>query len=326
MKGGAIRITGQLESYILILAVVMLFIPLLKPPPYILHVLIITFLFAYLCTSWSIVSGYARQVSLGHSAFFGVGVYTTGLLLHYFDLTPWIGGLIAVLAATFLAILIGLPCFKLGVRGPYFLFATLALAKVLEALCISQRRITGGELGIALPYKGTPLYFQFSSKVPYYYVAIAMWLLVLFLSRKIQRSKMGYYLFAVRMDEDAAEACGINVFKMKMISLLLSAGLTAWGGVFYCCYYLYIQPSSVFGLPMSFQIATTSLVGGATSWVGPSLGAFLVIPTLESARSILGGEMIGVPLLFYGILLILVGRFIPEGLSMLLFKGKTRVR
>ncbi|MBS7636402.1 branched-chain amino acid ABC transporter permease [Candidatus Bathyarchaeota archaeon] len=283
-------------------------------------------LFAYLCTSWSIVSGYSRQVSLGHSTFVGLGAYSTALLYYYFNLNPLIGLLASIASASAASLIIGVPSFKFGLRGPYYTFSTLAIAEFFTYLFIGLRDITGGELGLPLPFKNDPLYLQFRSKIPYYYIIMLMWLMIVLLARKIQSSKFGYYLFAIRNDETAAEACGINVFKTKIVSSLLSALLTSIGGFFYTIYYMYITPESVFGLALSFQIATTSLIGGATSWIGPSLGAFFAIPLLEITRTTLGGRFIGFPLLFYGLVLIIIGRYIPGGIASRLFKDKERVR
>jgi branched-chain amino acid transport system permease protein len=293
---------------------------------YILHVVIISMFLAYLCTAWSFVSGYARQVSLGHSSFVGLGAYATALLYYHFDLSPLIGLLAGIAGVSAISILISVPSFKFGLRGPYYTFSTLAMAEFFTYLFVGLRDLTGGELGLALPFKNNPFYLQFQGKIPYYYIVLCMLVTVVILAQKIQNSRFGYYLFAVRNDESAAEACGINVFRMKIMASLLSAVLTAIGGFFYAIYYMYVTPESVFGLALSFQIATTSLIGGATSWIGPIIGALVMVPFLEITRATLGGEFIGFPLLFYGIMLVIIGRYLPGGIASRLFRDKERVR
>ncbi|MEM1546771.1 MAG: branched-chain amino acid ABC transporter permease [Candidatus Methanomethylicia archaeon] len=313
-------------QFLLALIIFLLVLPLFIQQSYILHVLIISMLFAYLCTAWSIVSGYSRQVSLGHSTFVGLGAYTTALLYYYFNLNPLIGLLASIASALVVSLVISIPSFKFGLTGPYYIFSSLAIAEFFTYIFIGLRDLTGGELGLSLPFRNDPFYLQFKSKIPYYYIIMLMWVTIILLARKIQNSKFGYYLFAIRNDEVAAEACGINVFKMKILASLLSAVLTSVGGFFYTIYYMYITPESVFGLPVSFQIATTSLIGGATSWIGPTLGAFVAVPFLEITRATLGGKFVGFPLLFYGLALIIIGRYIPGGIAFYLFKDKERVR
>lgn len=256
----------------------------------------------------------------------GLGAYTTALLYYYFNLNPLVGLLASMASASAVSLIISVPSFKFGLRGPYYTFSTLAIAEFFTYLFIGLRDLTGGELGLPLPFRNDPLYLQFQSKIPYYYIIMLMWVTVVFMARKIQSSKFGYYLFAIRNDETAAEACGINVFKTKIMAALFSAILTSVGGFFYTIYYMYITPESVFGLALSFQIATTSLIGGATSWIGPSLGAIFAIPLLEITRATLGGKFIGFPLLFYGLVLIIIGRYIPGGIASRLFRDKERVR
>jgi len=301
--------------------VILFLIPLLPIPTYVMHVLVLSLLFAYLCTSWAIVSGFAGQVSLGHTCFYGIGAYTTALLFRYYGLTPWIGGVIGIAFSAVFAFILGYACFRFRVRGPYFTFATLASTVIFEGIFISQSRITGGELGVEMPYTGSPLYFQFTEKVHYYIIILVLWLGVLFLSRHIQNSKFGYYLFAIREDEEAAEACGINTTKYKIFAFVLSAALTGFGGVFHSQYYLYITPKTVYGLDRSFQISSTALVGGSNDWFGPSLGSFLINPIVEWTRATYGGTIYTLPLLVYGLLMIFIGRFLPGGVSGMIQRG-----
>jgi len=290
-------------------------IPLLPLPLYVFHVIIILFFNAYLCTAWVIIGGFAKQVSLGHSTFVGIGAYSVGVLLHLFNLTPIIGGIVGVLMTVGVAFTLGYPCFRFGVRGPYFTFVTMALAEVMYYVVVSLRGITGGALGIFIPWGAISPLLLLNKKLVGYCIIVVMFFFAVFLARKIQYSKFGYYLTAIREDEDAAEACGVDILKYKLVALSLSAALTALGGAFYAIYYSYITPDGVLGLTLSFQMATMSLAGGAKFWFGPAVGALLITPFTETVRSMLGGRFVGVPMLLYGVLLLIVARVAPDGVS-----------
>jgi len=312
-------------TYIFLNAVAILSL-ILSLPEYILHVIILSFWYAYLSTAWAIISGYTGQISLGHSLFVAAGSYATALLYHYYNITPILGILVAILAACLLTTVIGVPSFKLGVRGPYFTFSTLAAAQVLYYLLIAYSQVTGGELGLSLKYMGNPLYLQFAEKRIYLLMICLLWNLEIVIVKAVFRKRVGYYLVAIREDEDAAAAVGINVFKYKVLALLLSGIFTAIGGAFYTIYFNYISPSSVASLQLSFQIATTALVGGARSWIGPTLGAFLITPVMEYVRIRFGSQYATLPLMIYGFLLIFIANIASLGLSRFLFKGRDELK
>jgi branched-chain amino acid transport system permease protein len=299
---------------------------IINPPEYIVHAIILTLWYAYLSTAWAIISGYTGQVSLGHSLFVAAGSYATALLYYYYNITPVIGILVAIIAACMLVVIIGVPSFKLGVRGPYFTFSTLAAAQVLYYLLIAYSQITGGELGLSLKYTGNPFYLHFADKRIYLLMIFLLWNLEILVIRIICKKRIGYYLVAIREDEDAAVAVGINVFKYKIIALLLSGIFTAIGGVFYTVYFNYTSPASVAGLQLSFRIATTGLVGGARSWIGPTIGSFIITPALEYVRIYFGSRYVALPLMIYGFILLIIANVAPLGLSRLLFKGRDEVR
>jgi len=305
---------------LLIVTVLAAVVPILPLPSYVFHILIMLLFFSYLSTAWTIVSGYGKQISLGHSSFVGLGAYVPTLLLVYFGITPWFGAAAGIAVSLTVALLIGFPAFKFGLRGPHFSFATMALPAILESIFISARNVTGGSLGISIPYKESWVYFQFASKIPYYYIALLMWFLAANLAFSIERNWFGYYLMAIREDEDAAGAVGINVTRCKLIALLLSVALTAWGGVFYAQYNLYIDPATLFGLPLSFQIATTSTIGNPKRWIGPTIGALVLVPFSEILRILTGATFGSLSFLFYGALLMIVARFLPDGLLGLMTK------
>lgn len=295
------------------LLIFFLLLPLFLPI-YFLHIMITIFIFAFLSAAWNIVGGYAGQLSLGNAAFFGLGAYGAVLFTHYFNIPPWVGGvLIGGLAALFLSLLMGWVCFRL--RGPYFAISSLAIGEVMRLLFLHQRKITFGAEGVTVPFKGDSLlYFQFSSKVPYYYIALVLLLLGIYICWKIERSRLGFYLIAINQNQDAAEAIGINSVRTKQIALSLSALLTAIGGVFYAQYIFFIDPDFVFSLGLSIEFALIAIVGGAGSVFGPIIGSFLLRPAMEITNALLGATYMGVHLIVYGGLLITVVLLKPEGL------------
>lgn len=281
---------------------------------YFLHILITIFLFAFLSEAWNLIGGYAGQLSLGNAAFFGLGAYGAVLLSRYYNIPPWIGGiLIGGSAAIILSLIVGLTCF--GLRGPQFAIATLAIGEVMRYLFLNQRKITVGAEGIAIPYKGDSIYyFQFLSKIPYYYIALALMLFGIYITWRLEKSRIGYYLVAVNQNQDAAEAIGINSVRAKQISLSLSAFLTAIGGTFYVQYIYYIDPHVAFSLSLSIEFALIAIVGGVGTVMGPIIGSFILRPALEFTNALLGATYTGVHFILYGCLLITVVMLKPEGL------------
>ncbi|MFN3621776.1 MAG: branched-chain amino acid ABC transporter permease, partial [Nitrososphaerales archaeon] len=190
-------------------------VPLFVSDPTILHVLIYTFFFAYFAAAWNIVGNYAGQPSLGHAIFFGIGGYTSTILFINYGISPWLGMFVGALLSALAALGLGFPTFR--VRGPFFAFITLAFTLLISLLFVYFHEYTGGATGLPVPLKGdAPHLFQFNSKVPYYYTILAFFAVIMFVTYRIEKSKFGYYLYAIREDEDAAKAVGIHVFKYKM--------------------------------------------------------------------------------------------------------------
>lgn len=293
--------------------IILLILPLFLPT-YFLHIMITMFFFAFVSEAWNIIGGYAGQLSLGNAAFFGLGAYGAVLLTHYYNIPPWIGGiLIGGAAAIVLSLITGLACFRL--RGPYFAISTLAIGEVMRLVFLNQRKITFGAEGITIPYKGNSLlYLQFLSKAPYYYIALALMLLGMYITWRIGKSRVGHYLVAINQNQDAAEAVGVNSVRAKQIALSVSAFLTAVGGTFYAQYIYFIDPDFVFGLGLSIEFALIAIVGGVGTVMGPVIGSFLLRPAMESTNALLGATYMGVHLIVYGGLLIAVVMFKPEGL------------
>jgi branched-chain amino acid transport system permease protein len=284
---------------------------------YYLHVLVGVLFFAYMASAWNIVCGYTGQLSLGHSALCGIGGYISTLLFINLGLTPWVGMLVGGACATVVGVLIGYPCFRL--RGPYFALTTIAFAEILRIWTENTEEILGIELrgaqGLSVPLKGhRPWLFQFGDKVHYYYIIIGMLLLVLAITYWMERSRVGFYLKAIRGDQDAAEALGINSTRHLLTAMALSSFLTALGGSFYAQYFRYINPERNMGLDLSIEFALMGIVGGQGTVLGPVLGAFLLTPAGEISRATLGGKFPGLHLMIYGLVLVVAVLFLPKGL------------
>jgi branched-chain amino acid transport system permease protein len=282
-------------------------------PKYALEVLISILFFAYLGACWNILGGYGGQFSFGHAAFFGIGAYTSTLLFLHLGLTPWLGMVAGGALAAGFGLFAGYLSFRYGLRGPYFSLVTLAFAEMLRVVAVNWKAV-GSSLGLVVPSRGSaPMQFLFAGKLPYYYVILAMVLGALAICRAIERSRMGYALAAIRENEDAAEASGVNALATKLSAMAVSSFLTALGGTFYAQYFAYIDPAITFGPSVSIQGLLQAIVGGAGTVLGPVLGAFVLTPVSELSRAIMRGRA-GVDVMVYGLILILVISFLPQGL------------
>jgi branched-chain amino acid transport system permease protein len=298
-------------------AAIVLVLPLAVSSSFANDIFIRVLLFAFIGVAWNLMGGYAKQLSLGHAAYFGLGAYTSTILQIKFGISPWIGlfagGIIAMLAS----LPIGAVCFRL--RGPYFAIATIATAQVLMLLFLKFRDFAWGAEGTTIPNLGnSPLMMQFDSKAAYYYVALAMLAIGLAITYRIERSWMGYYLIALGEDEDAAEAIGVDVLRIKRNIYLISAFLTAWAGTFYVQYIYFIDPNTAFSFNVSVEAALVSIVGGIGTLWGPVVGTILLESTSALLQSWLGGGHGGVQLTVYSLILIAVILWRPSGLLGLL--------
>jgi branched-chain amino acid transport system permease protein len=286
-------------------------------PPFLskfyLHVLVLIFMFAAGAEAWNIIGGYGGQLSLGHAAYFGLGAYTSTMLYYYLEVSPWIGMFLGALIAMLASMFIGSLCFRL--RGPYFVIATIAMAEVFRYIFLNQRWITLGARGMNIVYRGNTLrYFQFSSKLPYYYIALAMTLIILYITYKMQNSRLGQYLVAMGQNQEAAEAVGIDSVKVKRTALAVSAFFTAFAGTLYAQYTFFIDPDAVFGLPISIDFALFSVVGGLGTLWGPILGTFIVRILTEITSASFGAILAGMQLIIYGAVLMIIVLLKPSGL------------
>lgn len=309
---GVFSRVGNPEVYFPFLALLVIVILPFLLPLFFVHILIMIFLFAVLGSAWNLIGGYAGQLSLGHAAFFGIGAYTSTMLMRSYDLSPWIGMVIGGFLAMAMSILLGAICFRL--RGPYFAIATIGLAEVLRLLALHFRDWTSGAIGLTIPFKGNaPLLFQFTSKVPYYFIALIFLSLTLWAVRRVENSRLGNYLLAIGQDQDAAEAIGINSAKAKRGAGYLSAFITGVAGTFYAQYVYFIEPESVFGLGLSIQIALVAILGGVGTVWGPVVGALIIESLIQFTQYAFAGTIYGLEQIVYGSFLVAVILARPRG-------------
>jgi branched-chain amino acid transport system permease protein len=280
---------------------------------YAITLFIFIFFYAFLGQAWNIVGGYAGQLSAGHAAFVGVGAYTSAMLSLKAGITPWLGMGIGGVVAACLGIVIGYLGFRFGLRGFYFVLLTVAFAEICRVVALNTEAI-GGALGLYITFTGDPRQFQFQDNRAYYYIALALMLGATGVVAWIERHRFGAYLSAIREDEAACEALGVDTFRYKMLAMAVSSFLTGVGGTFYAFYLFSLQPNAVFGIPLSVEIVIRPIVGGAGTLLGPILGSFILSPLAEISRAYFqSAGWSGAHLVVYGALLIAVVLFLPQG-------------
>ncbi|NGM88728.1 branched-chain amino acid ABC transporter permease [Parapusillimonas sp. SGNA-6] len=290
--------------------------------PSIQDVLILSFLWAGLALAWNIAGGYAGLISFGHAAFFGIGAYTSTILSVNVGLTPWIGLLIGGVLAGSIGALLSLICVRL--RGPFFILSTLALAEIVRIGALNWASLTGGPEGLAIMPVADLLNMVFDSKQSYMVLMLGYLVIMYMLSKWIESSRYGYYLFAVRDNEDAASAAGINPVIVRTSAMGVSAALTGIGGSLFAQYFLYLDPTSVISFEISFQFGLLAALGGLGTAIGPVLGAFLITPLSELLRSNLGNAANGLHLIIYGGIVVVVMLYFPGGMAAALDKLSRR--
>lgn len=290
----------------------LLVVPVLIDSPFVVHVFVTICIFGALSTAWNIVGGYAGQLSLGHTVFYGIGGYTTALLIQHFGLSPWLGMWVGAALSVIVGIGIGYPCFRL--RGPFFSLATIAFLEVVRLLSIHFNGVTGGAAGLIVPLNLGWAWMIFQDKINYLYIAFGLLLLTLVVSWAVRNSRLGFYLTAVREREDAALAAGVDNTKVKLHAVMISAALTSFVGSFHAMYTTFLEPATMFSLATSIEIAMFALIGGLGTVVGPLLGTVLVVPIAELARGWLGASANGLHGFVYGTVLVIITLTLPGGL------------
>lgn len=287
------------------LGALLFILPIIGLSTYMMHILILVIMWSVIGMAWNLLGGYCGQVSFGHAAFFGVGAYTSGILYSRIGLSPWWGLPMSIIVVVLFAFILGLIVLRL--RGPFFALATLASGEIMRVISENWVDLTGGTVGILIKERTWVI------KTWYYYIILLIAVATFFFVKKIIESRFGYYFVAIREDQDAAESLGINTTLYKTLALCISAGLTGMAGSFYTNYMGYIDPHVAFGLhDISIITIMIVMVGGVATYLGPFVGALIMVFLAELIRSMPGLGAAHQTL--FGILLIVIIIFLPNGI------------
>lgn len=279
---------------------------------FLLNVALVTLIFTAAAIAWNIVA-YGGQISFGHSVFFGLGAYATVLLKVDFNLTPWLGIFVSGLLAAIVAVGIGM--LSLRQRGIYFALVTFALTLIFSILAVHFEGLTGGDVGLSVPLLGNaPTQFQFTSKIWYYYIALAFVAAFFAIAAWVYSSRLGLSLRAIRDDENAARACGVKTVQLKIVTLALSGLLTGIIGGVYVQSTLFIDPNTAFGANTAIQIALIAIAGGMGRLCGPLVGGIILVPLQQVLGASLWGWPAGLNLALYAIVVLTILLLDPRGM------------
>ena len=286
-------------------------LPFAVKDPYWVNLAVLALMAAQIGAAWNLVGGYAGQASLGHAAFYGIGAYTSTLLLINFGWNPWLGMLAGGVVAAILSAVFGWSCFRL--KGHYFTMATIAVAEIVQ-IVFTNWDYAGTAVGLSIPMDRQGLASMvFSDKVPYYWLALGLLALTLLATWAVERSFLGFYFRAIKDEPDAARSIGIDIARYKQVALSLSAFFTAIGGSLYAQKELYIDPASVLSTGLSIKIALAAILGGVGTLFGPVLGAGILTAIEQLTRQLFGGSGRGGDLIIYALLIICIAVYYPEG-------------
>jgi branched-chain amino acid transport system permease protein len=288
-------------------------VPFVTTSNVVLNFLVVVLLIALVGQGWNVLGGYGGQYSFGHAAFFGTGAYVTAILQVHYGVNAWAGLGLGIAAGALVGLVTGALSFRSGLRGSYFALVTLAFAEVLRIIA-SVAPITGAGVGTLVKLDLRWQALQFQSRVPFYYVILALVAVSLLLIHAVERTRFGAWLVAVRENEDAAAALGVDATLVKIGAMTLSAAITAAGGCFYAQYYLFIDAGIAYGPWISIEALLAPIVGGVGTVFGPLLGA-LVVKSLGEATKLVAGDAPGLDLVIYGGVLVLVVAFAPRGIA-----------
>jgi branched-chain amino acid transport system permease protein len=288
-------------------------VPLVAPSNAVLNFLVFALLIALAGQGWNILGGYGGQYSFGHAAFFGTGAYVTGVLQVRYGVNAWPAFALGIAAGALLGYAIGALTFRAGLRGSYFALVTLAFAEVLRILA-SVAPITGAGVGTLVKLDLRWEALQFQSRAHFYWMILGLVAVSLLIAWAVERSRFGSYLVAVRENEDAARALGVDATRVKLRAMTLSAAITATAGCFYAQYFLFLDAGIAYGPWISIEALLTAIIGGVGTVFGPLLGA-LVVKLLGEGARLVTGDAPGLDLVIYGTVLVLVVWFAPRGLT-----------
>ncbi|MBM3530587.1 MAG: branched-chain amino acid ABC transporter permease [Alphaproteobacteria bacterium] len=304
-------------------AVLLALVPFITASNAVLNFLVMAFLIALAGQGWNILGGYGGQYSFGHAAFFGTGTYVTAVLQVRYGMNAWLCFALGIAGGALVGAVIGGLSFRSGLRGSYFALVTLAFAEVLRIVA-SVAPITGAGVGTLIKLDLRPEAFQFQSRAPFYWVLLALLVVSLILTRIIEDSRFGAYLVALRENEDAAKALGVDTTLVKLGAMTISAAITAAAGGFYAQYFLFVDAGIAYGPWISVEALLAPIIGGVGTVFGPLLGA-LVIRTLGELTKIVAGDAPGLDLVIYGSVLVAVVAFAPRGIAGLIERVRGRL-
>jgi branched-chain amino acid transport system permease protein len=294
------------------LALVFILYPFVFSNAFYLDIGVALLLAAISASAWNIVGGYAGQVSVGHSMFFGAGAYLPLLVYHHWQLPPMVGIPLGIVVSLVLAVIVGLPTFRLS--GHYFSMATIAVAELIR-LVVGTVDFLGAAIGLQGPAVGRGWYdLTFRGELPYYYIFLVVLAVLLFVTWAIERTRFGYYLRAIKAGERAARSLGVPVRRTKLFALMLSATFTSIAGSLYAIKTGFIDPESGFGILVSVQMVIIAALGGAGTLYGPLVGAIILIPLQTATNTWFGGGGTGLTYILYGGIIVIIARFEPGGL------------
>ena len=276
------------------------------------RVLALVVLAAISASAWNILGGYAGQISFGHAMFFGAGAYMPAFVYTHWHAAPALGLPLGVAVSLAIAGVIGIPSLRL--QGHYFSMTTIAVAELIRIL-VSNWPPLGAAVGLQGPATARTVWdLTFRGSVTYYYLFLVALAVLLVLTAWIERSRMGYYLRAIRAGERAARSLGVPARRYKLYALMLSAAFTAVAGSLYVVMIGFVDPESGLGILISVEMVIVAALGGAGTLFGPLLGAAILIPLQQTANALFGGGGTGFTYIFYGGIIILLCRFEPGGL------------
>jgi branched-chain amino acid transport system permease protein len=307
---------------ILVFAAVAATLPLFVTAGTALNFAVFTLIICLAAQGWNILGGYGGQYSFGHAAFFGTAAYATAILQMRYGVNPYLGFGIGVALAGVVGFVIGFLSFRSGLRGSYFALVTLAFAEVFRVVA-NAAEFTGGAAGILIRLDVRPGNFQFADRATFYWVALGLVTAALVITRALERSRLGAGLVAVRENENAARALGVDVLAVKLAAIALSAAITGAAGALYAQYFLYLDSTIAYGTWISVEALLAPIIGGAGTVFGPVLGG-VILHSLSEFTKTLVGRIPGVDLVIFGVLLILVVRFPPRDLPGLLRRWRAR--
>ncbi len=298
---------------IFIVIVVMATVPLLGVSNVTMNFLVVALMTALAGQGWNVLGGYGGQYSFGHAAFFGTGAYVTAVLQVRYGVNAWLAFCLGITGGALVGAIVGGMTFRSGLRGSYFALVTLAFAEVLR-ISASVAPITGAGVGTLVKLDLHVAALQFQTRAAFYWMILALVAIALIVTRLIERSRFGVWLIAVRENEDAATALGVNAIAIKLAAMVISGAITAAAGCFYVQYFLFIDSGLAYGSWISIEALLTPIVGGLGTVFGPLLGALVVRALGEGAQMATGGEAPGLDLVVYGCVLVLIIWFAPRGL------------